>query len=452
MKIALFVHCFFPAHFYGTETYTFDLARHYRAWGHDVTVVTAIFQGEPRAPELISRYEYQGVPVIAIDKNHIPHGRIKETYYQSEMRGVLEALLRDLRPDVVHVTHLINHTAALLEVTGELSIPTYATFTDFFGFCLNNKLENAAGALCAGPSTSRTNCIACHLKAQASGGATDWTRFARSPGAAQALAEGANLVRRLPFVRKGPLDGLLEDIARRPDTLKALYNAGYKGAIAPTQFLKTAYEMNGIRVPMHSIWFGVDIERRAKPRRPSGHKPVLGFIGQIAPHKGTDLLIDAYRRLDSRAASMRIYGPADQDPAFMAGLRDRAGGASVQFLGTFPKERTAEVLRDIDLLVIPSRWYENSPLVLLNALASSTPVLVSDVAGMTEFVEEGVNGVSFRRNSVDSLHAALESLVLSPERLTAMSSTTHFGRGTGDMARDTFARYSNQNPERSKQP
>ena len=135
MRIAFFVHCFFPQHFYGTETYTLELARHYRAAGLDVVVVSAIFQGEQAADSLITRYEYQGIPVVCIDKNQIPHTRVKETYYQPDMRSVLEQVLREVKPDLVHVTHLINHTSALLEVTQQLGIPTYATFTDFFGFC-----------------------------------------------------------------------------------------------------------------------------------------------------------------------------------------------------------------------------------------------------------------------------------------------------------------------------
>jgi len=49
MRVALFVHCFFPAHFYGTETYTLELAKQYRAMGIDAHVVTAIFPGEPAA-------------------------------------------------------------------------------------------------------------------------------------------------------------------------------------------------------------------------------------------------------------------------------------------------------------------------------------------------------------------------------------------------------------------
>lgn len=442
MNITFFVHCFFPGHFYGTETYTLELAKHYQAAGHQVTVVAAVFQGEPSQGEVISHYEFQGIPVVCIDKNRLPHSRIKETYYQPEMHDVLKKVLQSINPDVVHVTHLINHTAALLEVTQSLGIPTYATFTDFFGFCLNNKLEAANGTLCAGPSTSRTNCVACHLKAAAmSPGAETWMRYATNGRIAQAMASVVNVSRHLPGMRHGPTDGLVEDIVSRPSTLVGLYNAGYRAAVAPTKFLGGAYKSNGIRVPLHNIQFGVDIDRSPKPERSASHIPVIGFIGQIAPHKGTDLLIEAFGRLPKDSAVLRIYGPEDQDPNYMKQLRDLAHGLNVQFMGTFAKEKMADILREIDLLVIPSRWYENSPLTLLNSLATHTPVLVTDVAGMTEFLEPGVNGHAFKLGSADDLYQKLRDLVQSRDALYALAKSTHYDKTPSIMAHETMQIY-----------
>ncbi|WP_455929904.1 glycosyltransferase family 4 protein [Pseudomonas fluorescens] len=441
MKIVFFVHCFFPDHFYGTETYTLELAKNYAAWGHDVTVVSAIFQGEPATENLLSHFEYEGIKVICLDKNKVPHSRIKETYYQPEMREILKSLLSELQPDVVHVTHLINHTSVLLEATTALGIPTYATFTDFFGFCLNNKLEAADGALCAGPSRSRSNCVACYIKEAARGKVGGWMGYAKSATAAKVIATSATFLRKMPGLKNGEIDGTIEDIARRPDTLISLYNQGYKGAVAPTAFLKKAYLANEVKVPMHALWFGIDIDRTAKPTRSSDHVPTIGFIGQIAPHKGTDLLVDAFQRLPKNSARLKIYGPADQDPAYMADLRAKAAGGDIEFLGTFDKGDMVDILKDLDLLVVPSKWYENSPLVLLNALATHTPVLVSDVQGMTEFLEPGVNGLAFARGSADDLYKKLSSLVLAPATLYGMSTTTNYDRTPETMAKETFAMY-----------
>ncbi|MBN2986715.1 glycosyltransferase [Pseudomonas lactucae] len=265
--------------------------------------------------------------------------------------------------------------------------------------------------------------------------------YAKSATAAKVIATSATFLRKMPGLKNGEIDGTIEDIARRPDTLISLYNQGYKGAVAPTAFLKKAYLANDVKVPMHALWFGIDIDRTAKPARAAGHIPTIGFIGQIAPHKGTDLLIDAFQRLPKNAARLKIYGPADQDPGYMADLRAKATGGDIEFLGTFDKGDMVKILRDLDLLVVPSKWYENSPLVLLNALATHTPVLVSDVQGMTEFLEPGVNGQAFARGSADDLYRKLSSLVLAPSTLYGMAATTHYDRTPEMMARETFAMY-----------
>lgn len=440
MKVALFVHCFFPAHFYGTETYTLQLARGLRATGIDVVVVTAIFSGEPRQASTIERYEVEGIPVISFDKNDLPNTRVKDTYYQDAMREPLTALLADERPDLVHVTHLVNHTAVLLEVAAKLGIPCVATFTDFFGFCFNNKLEGADGELCAGPSPSRRNCMACYLKAVAGQPVAKPLQWAARFGANPLGALVLDKSRKLNAYRHGEVDGLVEDLRLRPDILAACYG-NYRAAIAPTRFLESAYRRNGFDKPMVRSWFGVDFDRSPKPPRTPGKPIVFGFIGQLAPHKGTDLLIEAFNRLPPASAELHIYGPADQDPIFMRRLESLASGRDIRFLGTFEQSRTREILDTMHLLAIPSRWYENSPLVLLNALASHTPVLVSDVEGLTEFIEEGVNGLSFERGVVASIEACMRRFVDDPGLATRMSAQTEYTRDTRAMVDDVIALY-----------
>jgi len=437
MKVALFVHCFFPDHFYGTETYTLQLAKNLQRLGHEVTVVTAVFQGEPARESLISRYTHDGVPVIVIDKNKAPHRNIAETYWQEEMRAPLRQILRELACDVVHVTHLINHTAVLLEEAKALRIPVVATLTDFFGFCYNNKLEAADGALCAGPSPSRSNCIACHLKAAAAPG-TFAHRIAAHPALLNMTAVG---------IRAGYTTGLAPeatrlmaaDIVNRPDVLFRAYQH-YDAMIAPTAFLRDAYVRNGFDpTRLHLSHFGVDIDRAPKQPRSDGPL-VIGFIGQLAAHKGVDLLLKAAAALPPETLRIKIHGPENQDPPYMAQLRALAG-ANTAFLGTFPSERIAAVLATFDVLAIPSTWYENSPLVLLNALATHTPVLVSDVQGLTEFLGDGKNGWSFRRGDLADLTAKLRQLAADAAATRATASHTSYDRDIAAMTHDVAAVY-----------
>lgn len=437
MKVALFVHCFFPDHFYGTETYTLQVAQALQRLGHDVTVVAGIFQGEPRQPALVKRHEHDGVPVVALDKNHEPHSRVSETYWQEAMRPHLRAVLADLKPDLVHVTHLINHTAVLLEEVKAAGIPLVATLTDFFGFCYNNKLEAADGSLCAGPNLLRSNCIACHLRA-----VNDGAGQGAKPRLGYALAGLRLRLGHAATVLKGAPDAgsVVPDIADRPGILRRAYRA-YDAMIAPTEFLKGAYARNGFdRRRLHLSRFGVNLDRAPKPPRPAAEPLLVGYVGQIAAHKGVDLLLAAAASLPPGSVQLRIYGPADQDPAYMARLRSIAPPGT-EFMGTFPSSEMAAVLAPMDLLAIPSTWYENSPLVLLNALATHTPVLVSDVQGLTEFITEGRDGWSFKRGDGADLARVLARLVADPAAVRRASAATTYDRTTQSMGDDVAAIY-----------
>ncbi len=437
MKIALFVHCFFPEHFYGTETYTLELARNFRRLGHDVTVVAGIFQGEASKDAPISAYEYDGIEVIAFDKNHVRHGTIAETYYQEAARPYLREILARVAPDVVHVTHLINHTAVLLEEAKQAGIPVVATLTDFFGFCFNNKLEAADGSLCAGPNALRSNCIACYMKAS---NHRFVERISTLPAGWPIAGLGMRVSSRLGFDFVGDGGASIHDLIVRPDILKRTYEA-YDAMIAPSTFLYKAYKANGFAEhKLHLSHFGVDLDRRDKPVRLADSPITIGYVGQIAPHKGVDLLVSAVRDFPASVVRLEIYGPENQDVAYMQKLRD-LGGENVRFCGTFAPSRMADVMADFDLLSIPSTWYENSPLVLLNALASHTPVIVSDVEGLTEFIEEGVSGWSFKRGNSESLRQLLVTLLANPDRIRTNAPKTTYERTPLSMTEEVLAVY-----------
>lgn len=442
MKVALVVHCFFPDHFYGTETYTLELANNLIALGHEPVVVSAVFQGEAKRRSAITSYEYMNIPVYCLDKNYYPHRTIRETYYQPDLLELHKQLLSEIAPDILHVTHLINHTASLLDAAKELGIPALATLTDFFGFCFNNRLEAADGSLCNGPSSDRINCLTCYFKAricQPSTG-TAVKLISRFSHLLPVVAQVSTMLAQIPGVRHSSMARLVADIVERPVVLLNRY-AEYQAVIAPTLFLSRTYSANGLSAPLHLMPFGVDIDRVSKKKASSGAPVRFGYIGQIAAHKGVDILVSAFSRLAYGCAELHIYGSEEQAPLYVAALRDTPAENPILFQGTFPKKLLADVLSEIDFLVIPSRWYENSPLVLLNALATHTPVIVSNVEGMTEFVKDGQNGFIFDRANIDDLEKVLQKVVQEPELSYRMSKNTKYDRTTREMTEDVVRLY-----------
>jgi glycosyltransferase involved in cell wall biosynthesis/SAM-dependent methyltransferase len=449
MRIAIYVHCFFPTHFYGTEAYTLALAKVLAASGHEVVVVSATLPGEPIQSRLIEDYTHEGVRVLSIDKNFFPDRTVRDTYEQPALRHVHERILRKLKPDVVHVCHMISHTTALMEVTRRLRVPTFATLTDFFGFCYNNRLENAEGELCRGPDPLRANCIECFVKLEGARDAPELpTRLANLPVVRPLVSQClARLGTRAtdPFTINGFAPN---DIVLRPAIIKRAMNV-YHEAIAPSLFLKQAYERNGFPAPMRISHFGVEIDRDPKPPRPARGPIRLGFIGQILPHKGLHILLDALQRCGHDNLSLSVWGSEDQNPAYARRVRDQAASLPVTFNGVVPRAELGQALRSIDYLVIPSTWYENSPLILLQALASHTPAIVSDVLGMTEFVHHGRNGFHFERGDARSLAAVLQRVANAPDLIDRLGAATEYDRVPTDMARDVLDMYSQYGLPRS---
>lgn len=432
MRIALFVHCYYPDHYFGTESYTRVIARNLRDLGHKPTVVTATFAGEPKQDSLVERYAIDDIPVLRIDKNLLPHGGLAETYLQPNMAEVQTQILRELAPDVVHVTHLINHTASLLGVCERMAIPVFATFTDFFGFCFNNKLEAADSSLCSGPDRKRANCIACLMRD--SPARTSARQWLQAPGARPIVSQ---LLARQPALAGADSEEIVA-LQRRPDRLLAAYRT-YRAALAPSSFLRDAYISNSFENLVLSH-FGIDLDRSEKPPAPPGAVRI-GYIGQLAAHKGVHFLLDALRMVGGKGLSLTVFGSETQDSVYSTELRQRADGLPVVFKGTFAAEAIAGVLAELDVIVIPSTWYENSPLILLQALATHTPVIISDVAGMTEFLRPGENGLAFRRGEAVALALALRRFADEPELARRMSRTTHYDRTSRDMTDDMLVMY-----------
>jgi glycosyltransferase involved in cell wall biosynthesis len=143
----------------------------------------------------------------------------------------------------------------------------------------------------------------------------------------------------------------------------------------------------------------------------------LGIFGQINPYKGVDVLLRAMRALGAEAPRLRVHGAnLDlQEHSFrseISALLATIEGVASQ--GAYPPERAGEMMAAVDWVVVPSIWWENSPLVIQEAFAAGRPVICSDVGGMAEKVVDGVNGLHFRVGDADSLAKTIRRAVTTP--------------------------------------
>lgn len=194
--------------------------------------------------------------------------------------------------------------------------------------------------------------------------------------------------------------------------------------IAPSKFLHDFFIRYGMPPDkiLHSDYGFVPQPRL--PRRRAALPLRFGYLGTWIPSKGVDLAIEAFQNVDPAQAQLTVYGffPGyDGYEDYEDYLRSIAGPA-VTFAGRYLTEDLPQIYQNLDALLVPSIWWENSPLTIHEAFQLGVPVITADRGGMAELVAAG-GGMTFRHRDAQSLQQVIEQLIADPAAIDRMRET-----------------------------
>jgi glycosyltransferase involved in cell wall biosynthesis len=189
--------------------------------------------------------------------------------------------------------------------------------------------------------------------------------------------------------------------------------------VAPSRFLLERYVAWGI--DRDRIRFEENGRPGAAPVSPEVDRPrtCFGFFGQFSRFKGTDLAIEAMSlvrddpRIDEADPAPHLYLHGANLEYQTEGFQERfaelmkSTEGSVTLKGKYRPDELAGLMAAVDWVIVPSRWWENSPLVIQEAFQNQRSVICSDIGGMAEKVTHGVNGLHFRTGDAESLAEAI---------------------------------------------
>jgi glycosyltransferase involved in cell wall biosynthesis len=190
--------------------------------------------------------------------------------------------------------------------------------------------------------------------------------------------------------------------------------------LAPSRFLMERYIDWGI--PRDRIRFEDygRLARRAPPSGPDRPRNRFGYFGQFTPYKGATVALEAMALLarEGSDAHLRVHGanleiqPEDFQARFRALLDESADNVTMH--GRYEHHELHALMDAVDWVIVPSTWWENSPLVIQEAFLHGRPVLCSDIGGMAEKVDHEVNGLHFRVGNPQSLADTIRRATESP--------------------------------------
>jgi glycosyltransferase involved in cell wall biosynthesis len=424
LRVVLTIHHFPPNYSAGAEVYAFRLAGWLVGQGHEVEVVCV----ESIAHEGGFKNQHDIYEGISVWRLHYNLAEAPDPFRQSFDNPTIgrwfAGFLQQVQPDIVHVNSCYLLSASTIAATKQQALPLVVTLHDFWFVCPRITLLKPTNELCTVPE-SVAECAWCL--------AMEKRRFrwseAVTRGAAGALAQR--------WLVWPPVAGVLgmrldahEIATRRNLVLDALKQADV--ILSPSEFLRSVFVGQGINgAQIRYSRLGLDTSHWITPPASVQGSPEelrISYIGQLSPHKGVHLLIEAFNRLrlSGRRARLKIYGGLNAFPGYVRSLRRAArGNPAIEFAGRFDNHRVAEVLGETDVVVVPSIWYENSPITIMEALTTGTPVVASNLGGMPELVHHDVNGLLFEVGNAADLADQLQRLVDEPELVAALASNAH---------------------------
>lgn len=354
----------------GTEVMLQHMAEGLRARGHEVRVLCT-------GPEAgLQRETLDGIAVLRAGVRNLywpfdgkRYGALKRLAwhaldrYNAGMRNVLAKVLREVEPDVVVCHNLSGWSISAWDAIRAAGLPIVQILHDQYLTCPRG------------------------------------VRFHKGRHCEQQCAPCA-LLRRSHAAASREVDAVV-GVSRYQ--LNALLEAGY---------------FTGSQA--HVVYNGTPMVDAPIAPSAAGHRPLrFGFIGALTPNKGVEWLIEQFQAR-GEDASLLIAGRGDPD--YVNQLKSLADPQRVHFVGYL---KAAEFFGEIDVAVVPSLSPESFGLVALEACAHHLPVIASRMGGLSEIVQDEINGLLCSPEQSASLGDAIARLVQDPALRLRLAGRAH---------------------------
>ena len=351
----------------GSETYMFNLKKNLKSMGHQV-IEFSMNDEKNEASEFtgyfIKNINFSKKEGILKDLKKVCH-----LLYSTEAKNKLAALIKKEKPDIAHLHNIrFQLTPAIIKVLNKYNIPVVWTMHDYQLVCPNYLLftQNKVCERCK--KYKFYNCFKYNC-----------------------------LKNSRPMSFLAMLEMYLHKII-----LKSY--AKIDLLIAPSKFMQSKLEEWGIEASkIKQLYYSLDLKK-------SGQETDLGqgllYFGRLSKEKGLETLLAAMKDLPN--INLKIVGEGPQE-ALLLKYIEANNLKNVELLGYKSGEELNNIIKSARFVVLPSIWYENNPLAILEAFSQGKPVIGSDLGGIPELVQENKTGFLFEPGNASQLKDKIQT-------------------------------------------
>ncbi len=353
----------------GVDIYTHRTMEELRKRGHEVKIFSTRSPknvSTPDAARFVRRFNFDRREGLIEDA-----GKAFNFLWNREAEKAMRIILREFKPDVVHLHNIYHHlTTSILKPIRQSGTACVQTLHDYKLACPNYKMY-----------TQGSVCEAC---------------------------KGGHY---LQAVKRKCLFGgfsgnLLAALEMGMTKAAQSYESTVKHFICPSRFMLEKMRDWG-EPPSKLVYVPnpVDIPKVISDDRCTGP---LVYIGRLYPEKGVDVLVKAAANVPG--LELDIVGDGIMKKSLENLVADLGASDRIRFLGFKTGQELEQVRSKARALCVPSVWYENAPLTVLEAMSVGLPIVASDIGGLPELVEDGVSGFLVKTSSVDAWMEALQQM------------------------------------------
>lgn len=445
MKIFQIVHSLPFLNQAGTEVHTYNLSLEL-AKRHQVYVFARSCNAKQKDYE-ITKKNLNGITVYLIN-NSFRYCNSFEMYYENDtIDKKFAELLDEIRPDIVHIQHLIFLSIGLIKTINDRGIPIIFTLHDYWLMCPRWHLLKKDFKPCDKAVTDKfdNGCLDC---------LSEILNIKKNAKRIYSLGKGLLPRPIIEYFKK--MYFLSLRISDNGSGIIRLRERNYKIKdslnrvnifLAPSEYVRDNFIKFGI--PIEKIKLsknGLNVSPFIDSQKTKADKLRFSFIGTILPAKGLHVLINSFNEIKTNDAELKIYGKLYSYIGFeyyLPYLKKLIKNKNIRFMGEFDHGQVVNIFKQIDVLVVPSIWHENNPLVIQEAFLSKTPVIASNIGGIPELVTNGVNGLLFEPQDANDLRKKIQHIIDEPNILEKFKENIPNVKNIEDNIREIENLYNN---------
>ena len=351
----------------GAETVCFNTGELLREHGHEVVYFTLKWSDNRPSP-------YEKYFPESKETRHGPLRQVRNLinyFYHFEAAKKIEQLILDEKPNIAHI-HLMwgQITPSVLPVLRRHGIPVLFTVHDYRIVCPAYTFRNGRGRICE--ECRGRHFYKCAINACAKGSRLTSAVMAAEQYFRNAFFNPATHIDGFIYVSKFAKDiqeKYMPAAAQKPNTV--LYNFSTSITDSPKAMPKDKYFL---------------------------------FFGRLSYEKGVETLMDAFAGIPHCKLKIAGTGPLEQE---LKDKKDKLMLNNVEFLGYLTGRGLTDTINGAAFVVVPSEWYENNPMTIIEAYSAGTPVIGADIGGISEIVADGETGFLFKSADVEDLRGRI---------------------------------------------